>query len=136
MAAVAVLAFESPNPTGYGRVLTEGDRVLAIREEKDASVAERAVTLCNAGLMALSGPHALALLTRIGNANAAGEYYLPDAVALAVADGLPVAVVPVSEAEAQGVNDRIQLSRLGRELNRRIVERQADRGQVCARRVG
>jgi len=68
------------------------------------------VTLCNAGLMALAGRHALALLARIGNDNAAGEYYLPDAVALAVADGLPVTVVPVDEAEAQGVNDRVQLS--------------------------
>lgn len=109
-AAVAVLAFETATPAGYGRVLTEGDRVLAIREEKDASAAERAVTLCNAGLMALAGRHALALLARIGNDNAAGEYYLPDAVALAVADGLPVTVVPVDEAEAQGVNDRVQLS--------------------------
>lgn len=109
-AVVAVLAFESPVPTGYGRVLTEGSRVLAIREEKDASPAERAVTLCNAGLMALSGQHALTLLGRIGNDNAAGEYYLPDAVALAVAEGLSVTVVPVDEAEAQGVNDRVQLS--------------------------
>ncbi|MCJ2134363.1 bifunctional UDP-N-acetylglucosamine diphosphorylase/glucosamine-1-phosphate N-acetyltransferase GlmU [Methylobacterium sp. J-026] len=108
-AAVAVLAFESATPAGYGRVLTAGSRVLAIREEKDASPAERAVTLCNAGLMALAGRHALALLTRIGNDNAAGEYYLPDAVALAVADGLPVTTVPVDEAEAQGVNDRVQL---------------------------
>jgi bifunctional UDP-N-acetylglucosamine pyrophosphorylase/glucosamine-1-phosphate N-acetyltransferase len=109
-ATVAVLAFESATPTGYGRVLAEGGRVLAIREEKDASPAERAVTLCNAGLMALSGRHALALLTRIGNDNAAGEYYLPDAVALAVAGGLSVTAVPVDEAEAQGVNDRVQLS--------------------------
>ncbi|SFV13936.1 bifunctional UDP-N-acetylglucosamine pyrophosphorylase / Glucosamine-1-phosphate N-acetyltransferase [Methylobacterium sp. 174MFSha1.1] len=109
-AAVAVLAFESPDPTGYGRVLVEGGRVTAIREEKDASEAERRVTLCNAGLMALSGAHALGILERIGNANAAGEYYLPDAVALAVADGLTVAVVPVAEAEAQGVNDRVQLA--------------------------
>jgi bifunctional UDP-N-acetylglucosamine pyrophosphorylase/glucosamine-1-phosphate N-acetyltransferase len=109
-AAVAVLAFTTDTPTGYGRVLTVGERVLAIREEKDASEAERRVCLCNAGLMALSGDHALALLERIGNANAAGEYYLPDAVALAVADGLSVAVVPVEEAEAQGVNDRVQLA--------------------------
>ena len=113
-AAVAVLAFESADPTGYGRVLTAdgraGGRVLAIREEKDASPDERQVRLCNAGLMALSGPHALDLLTRIGNDNAAGEYYLPDAVALAIADGLAVAVVPVAEEEAHGVNDRVQLA--------------------------
>ena len=119
-AAVAVLAFSSPNPKGYGRVLSEGARVLAIREEKDASEAERAVTLCNAGLMALAGRHALALLERIGNDNAAGEYYLPDAVALAVADGLSVAVVPVEEAEAQGVNDRVQLSVAEAEIQRRL----------------
>ena len=109
-ASVAVLAFETENPTGYGRVLTEGERVLAIREEKDASPAERQVRLCNAGLMALSGTQALGLLERIGNDNAAGEYYLPDAVALAVADGLTVSVVPVDEQEAQGVNDRVQLA--------------------------
>ncbi|GEP07038.1 bifunctional UDP-N-acetylglucosamine diphosphorylase/glucosamine-1-phosphate N-acetyltransferase GlmU [Methylobacterium oxalidis] len=108
-AAVAVLAFEAAEPAGYGRVLTEGDRVLAIREEKDATEDERRIRLCNAGLMALAGAHALALLERIGNDNAAGEYYLPDAVALAVGDGLPVAVVPVDEAEALGVNDRVQL---------------------------
>ncbi|WP_238184533.1 NTP transferase domain-containing protein, partial [Methylobacterium trifolii] len=109
-AAVAVLAFTTEAPSGYGRVLTQGSRVLAIREEKDASASERSVRLCNAGLMALAGPHALGLLTRIGNDNAAGEYYLPDAVALAVADGLDVAVVDVAEAEAQGVNDRVQLA--------------------------
>ena len=109
-AAVAVLAFDTRRPAGYGRVLTEGGRVVAIREEKDASEAERGVGLCNAGLMALSGPHALALLERIGDDNLAGEYYLPDAVALAVADGLGVAVVTVDEAEARGVNDRAQLS--------------------------
>ena len=108
-ATVAVLAFESADPSGYGRVLTEGGHVLAIREEKDASAAERQVRLCNAGLMALSGAHALDLLDRIGNDNAAGEYYLPDAVALAVADGHTVAMVPVAEEEAHGVNDRVQL---------------------------
>ena len=109
-AAVAILAFETDSPTGYGRVLTQNGSVTAIREEKDASDEERQVRLCNAGLMALSGRYALDLLGRIGNHNAAGEYYLPDAVALAVADGLMVAVVNVDEAEAQGVNDRVQLA--------------------------
>ncbi|WP_232628780.1 bifunctional UDP-N-acetylglucosamine diphosphorylase/glucosamine-1-phosphate N-acetyltransferase GlmU [Methylobacterium sp. Leaf118] len=108
-AAVAVLAFEAENPAGYGRVLTEDGRVRAIREEKDASEAERQVRLSNAGLMALAGPHALSLLARIGNDNANREYYLTDAVALAVAEGLAVAVVPVAESEALGVNDRVQL---------------------------
>ena len=109
-AAVAVLAFEAQDPKGYGRVLTEGGQVTAIREEKDATEEERRVRLCNAGLMALSGNQALRLLARIGNDNASREFYLTDAVALAVEDGLRVAVVPVDEAEAQGVNDRVQLS--------------------------
>ncbi|GMA75322.1 bifunctional protein GlmU [Methylorubrum aminovorans] len=119
-AAVAVLAFEAADPTGYGRVLTEGGRVLAIREEKDASEDERRVCLSNAGLMALSGAHALSLLERIGNDNANREYYLTDAVALAVADGLSVAVVPVAEAEAQGVNDRVQLSQAEATIQARL----------------
>ena len=119
-AAVAVLAFHTANPTGYGRVLTQGGNVTAIREEKDASTDERQVGLCNAGLMALSGRHALDLLGRIGKANAAGEYYLTDAVALAVADGLTVAVVAVAEAEAQGVNDRVQLAVAEAEIQSRL----------------
>ncbi|TFZ60334.1 bifunctional UDP-N-acetylglucosamine diphosphorylase/glucosamine-1-phosphate N-acetyltransferase GlmU [Methylorubrum sp. Q1] len=119
-AAVAVLAFEAADPTGYGRVLTEGDRVLAIREEKDASQDERQVNLSNAGLMALSGAHALDLLERIGNDNANREYYLTDAVALAAGDGLSVAVVPVAEAEAQGVNDRVQLSQAEATIQARL----------------
>ncbi|MCP1538594.1 bifunctional UDP-N-acetylglucosamine diphosphorylase/glucosamine-1-phosphate N-acetyltransferase GlmU [Methylorubrum extorquens] len=119
-AAVAVLAFEAADPTGYGRVLTEGGRVLAIREEKDASQEERAVRLSNAGLMALSGAHALSLLERIGNDNANREYYLTDAVALAAGDGLSVAVVPVDEAEAQGVNDRVQLSQAEATIQARL----------------
>ena len=119
-AAVAVLAFEAADPTGYGRVLTAGEQVVAIREEKDASEGERRVRLANAGLMALAGPHALALLERIGNANAAGEYYLTDAVALAAGQGLRVAVVRVDEAEAMGVNDRVQLSRAEAVLQDRL----------------
>jgi len=129
-AAVAVLAFEAADPTGYGRVLTDAaGRVTAIREEKDASEDERRVRLANAGLMALSGTHALALLTRIGNDNAAGEYYLPDAVALAVGDELGVAVVRVEEAEAQGVNDRVQLSVAEAGIQRRL-RRSAQLGGV------
>ena len=126
-ASVAVLAFETAHPMGYGRVLTQGGNVTAIREEKDASADERKVGLCNAGLMALSGRHALDLLGRIGNANAAQEYYLTDAVALAVADGLSVAVVAVDEAEAQGVNDRVQLS-LAEAVTQSRLRREAQLG--------
>src|SRR5262245_6412114 len=73
-AAVAVLGFRAADPTGYGRLLIEGGKLLAIREDRDASAAERKITLCNGGLMALRGDVALAILERIGNANAKGEF--------------------------------------------------------------
>src|SRR4051794_27432804 len=82
-AALAVLGFHAADPTGYGRLLMQGDRLIAIREQAEASAAERAVTLCNAGVMAFDGRHALAILEKIGNANKKREYYLPDAVGIA-----------------------------------------------------
>lgn len=109
-AAVAVLGFRPADPTGYGRLLTDGDSLLAIREEKDASAEEKAVGFCNAGLMALSGATALGLLERIGNANAKGEYYLTDAVELARADGLQAVAAEAAAEEVAGVNSRIQLA--------------------------
>ncbi|MBM3561545.1 MAG: bifunctional UDP-N-acetylglucosamine diphosphorylase/glucosamine-1-phosphate N-acetyltransferase GlmU [Alphaproteobacteria bacterium] len=110
-AAVAVLGFEAFNPFGYGRLLRDASgRLAAIREEKDASEEERAVTLCNGGLMAIDGAHALRLLERIDNKNAKGEFYLTDVVELARADGRQAKVVIADESEVLGVNDRIQLS--------------------------
>lgn len=121
-AAVVVLGFEAADPTGYGRLLTEGDALVAIREEKDASPAERALTLCNAGLMALEGRHALALLRRIGTGNAQGEFYLTDAVALAHAEGRGTAVALAREDEVLGVNDRVQLARAEGVMQARLRE--------------
>ena len=109
-AAVAALGFEAADPTGYGRLVVEDGKLAAIVEHKDASEAERAITLCNGGLMALAGAQALDLLERIGNANAKGEYYLTDVVALARAAGLATAVVTAPEDEVRGVNDRAQLA--------------------------
>lgn len=110
-AAVAALGFEAADPSGYGRLLTDGSGALvAIREHKDASEAERAVRLCNAGLMALDGRHALALLEAIGDDNAQREFYLPDAVEVARARRLTCAALIAPEAEVQGVNDRVQLA--------------------------
>jgi len=109
-ADVVVLGFHSPAPTGYGRLLTEGGRLVAIREEKDASEAERAVDFCNSGIMALSGRHALSILEAIGNANAKGEYYLTDAVEIAHGRGLVAVAVAGEEEEFLGVNDRVQLA--------------------------
>src|SRR6185437_752541 len=68
-AALAVLGFRAADPTGYGRLLVEGDRLVAIREQADASTEERKITLCNAGVMAFDGRRALEIISRIGNAN-------------------------------------------------------------------
>lgn len=109
-ASVVVLGFRTADPKGYGRLLTRGTELVAIREEKDASEAERAVDFCNSGIMGLSGAQALALLEAIGNANAKGEYYLTDAVEIARSRGLKAVAVEGKEEEFQGVNDRKQLS--------------------------
>src|SRR5579863_8901287 len=81
-ASLAVLGFEAADPTGYGRLLVENGRLIAIREQADASAVERAVTLCNAGIMAFDGRRALSIIEKIGNTNSKGEYYLTDAVTI------------------------------------------------------
>ena len=121
-AAVVVLGFEARDPKGYGRLLLAGGTLVAIREDKDASPAERAVTLCNGGLMALAGEHALSLLRAVEPHNAQNEFYLTDVVALARARGLPTAVVTVDEAEVMGVNDRAQLARAEAGIQARLRE--------------
>jgi bifunctional UDP-N-acetylglucosamine pyrophosphorylase / glucosamine-1-phosphate N-acetyltransferase len=120
-AGVAVLAFRPADPTGYGRVLADAaGRLLAIREEKDASPAERAVALCNAGLMALDGKAALAILDRIGDDNAKREFYLTDAVAVAHAMGIAAVALETTEDEVRGVNTQGQLAEAEEVLQRRL----------------
>ena len=111
-ADLVVIGFEAADPTGYGRLLfDEKGRLAGIREEKDASAAERALTLCNSGIMAFRSSETLAgLLSRIGNDNANGEYYLTDAVALARADGLQARIVLSNAEEVLGVNSRAELA--------------------------
>jgi bifunctional UDP-N-acetylglucosamine pyrophosphorylase / glucosamine-1-phosphate N-acetyltransferase len=117
---VSVLGFEARDPTGYGRLVRDGDRLAAIREHRDASEAERAIRLCNGGLMALSGAHALAILDRIGNSNDQGEFYLTDAVEVATALGGKAVVVVAEEDEVLGINDRAQLAGAEAILQRRL----------------
>ncbi|MFC3693716.1 bifunctional UDP-N-acetylglucosamine diphosphorylase/glucosamine-1-phosphate N-acetyltransferase GlmU [Chenggangzhangella methanolivorans] len=119
-ASVAVLGFEAQDPTGYGRLISEGESLVAIREEKDASEEERAIRLSNGGLMAVAGRHAVGLLEKIGNRNAKGEFYLTDVVEVAVMSGLAVAIEQAAEAEVQGVNTRAQLSVVEAEFQRRL----------------
>lgn len=109
-AALAVLGFRAADPTGYGRLLIEGDRLVAIREHADASPEERKITLCNAGVMAFDGRRALDIIDRIGNANSKREYYLVDAVAIVRELGLEAVVIETSEDEVRGINTKAQLA--------------------------
>ncbi|KPF43770.1 bifunctional UDP-N-acetylglucosamine diphosphorylase/glucosamine-1-phosphate N-acetyltransferase GlmU [Rhizobium sp. AAP43] len=109
-ADVAVIGFHTERPTGYGRLLVENGELVAIREEKDATEAERAVTWCNSGLMAIDGRKALDLLKRIGNSNAKGEYYLTDVVEIARSLGGKAVAVDAPESELTGCNNRAELA--------------------------
>lgn len=120
-AGLVVLGFEAGEPAGYGRLITDASgALLAVREEKDASPEERAVTLCNSGVFAFRGENLLGLLDRIGNDNANGEYYLTDTVELACGDGLKTGVVLCAEEEVMGVNSKVQLAAAEAEMQNRL----------------
>ncbi len=109
--AAVVLGFRPADPGAYGRVIADAaGRIDRMVEYKDASDTERAETLCNSGLMAVHSRDLFALLARVGNDNAAGEYYLPDIVMLAATDGRASAVIETGEAEVAGVNSRGELA--------------------------
>jgi bifunctional UDP-N-acetylglucosamine pyrophosphorylase/glucosamine-1-phosphate N-acetyltransferase len=121
--AVVALGFEAQDPTGYGRLVRDAEGALiAIREHKDASAAERALTLCNAGLIALCGRQALPILEAIGNNNVQKEFYLPDAVAIARTSGLQAGTILASEEEVMGINDRVQLAEAEALMQKRLRE--------------
>lgn len=106
-----VLGFEAADPAGYGRLILGADGALArIVEDKDASPAERAVTLCNSGVMLGPCADMLRLLQRVGNANAKGEYYLTDVIGLAREEGARCAIVRGEARSVLGVNSRAQLA--------------------------
>jgi len=109
-AAVAVAAFRRSDPTGYGRLITQSDQLVAIREELDATASERAIDLCNGGIMALAGKDALAILERIDKNNRKGEYYLTDAVEIARGMGLSAVAVEVEEDDVRGINTKKELA--------------------------
>ena len=108
--AVVVLGFHAADPGRYGRLITTGDSLDRIVEWKDATDAERAVTLCNSGVICAQTATLFDLVAAVGNDNAAGEYYLTDIVALARARGLSAGVVLCDESETLGVNTRAQLA--------------------------
>ena len=109
--AVVVLGFEPEDTLAYGRVIAKGDRIMKMVEHKDATDEERATRLCNSGLLAARSDALFALLDRVGNDNAQGEYYLPDIVNIAAADGHACAVVLTSDPdEVAGINSRAELA--------------------------
>ncbi len=127
-AAVAVLGFRPGDPTGYGRLVTQGVALLSIVEHADASENERAITLCNGGLMAFDGKSALLVLERIGNDNRKGEFYLTDAVKIARDMGLKTVALEVTEDEVSGINTKTQLAETEATLQKRLRQAALDGG--------
>jgi len=107
---VVVLGFEPAEPGLYGRLILNGDQLDRIVEYKDASEAEKAVRLCNSGVICADAKTLFSLVAEVGNANEPGEYYLTDIVALARARGLSAGVVICDESETLGINTRHELS--------------------------
>lgn len=98
------------NPSGYGRVVIENGLVLSIVEEKDASTAEKAINTVNAGVYAFKHHVLQTYIPKLSNANAQGEYYLTDVIAMGRNDGLKIAPLTVGEEEFKGVNSKKDLS--------------------------
>jgi bifunctional UDP-N-acetylglucosamine pyrophosphorylase/glucosamine-1-phosphate N-acetyltransferase len=126
---VVVLASTPPDPLKYGRIiLGEGDRIAKMVEFKDATEEERAVRLCNSGMMAVRGKDLFRWLGEVGNDNAAKEYYLPDIVNIAAAEGREAVVIEGDPYETAGVNSRAELAHLELEWQRRRREQVLDEG--------
>jgi bifunctional UDP-N-acetylglucosamine pyrophosphorylase / glucosamine-1-phosphate N-acetyltransferase len=117
---MAVLGFEAANPFGYGRLITSGTDISAIREHKDASETERAITLCNSGIIAIASQDLWPTLKKLNPANAQGELYLTDVVELMARAEKPCALAMCAEADVAGVNDRVQLASIEAEFQRRL----------------
>ena len=110
-AKVAVLGFRPADTAAYGRIIADGDgTVRKMVEHKDASAEERAVNLCNSGVIVAHSDDMWRLLEAVGNDNAAGEFYLPDVATNAIAEGARVVVVETDEAEVMGINSRAELA--------------------------
>jgi bifunctional UDP-N-acetylglucosamine pyrophosphorylase/glucosamine-1-phosphate N-acetyltransferase len=111
--AAVVLAAHPEDPGAYGRVIADADgRIAKMVEFKDATDEERAVTLCNSGMIAVRAPDLFRWLDQVGNDNAAGEYYLPDIIAIAAREGRVSIVLTAGAYETSGVNSRFELAAL------------------------
>jgi bifunctional UDP-N-acetylglucosamine pyrophosphorylase/glucosamine-1-phosphate N-acetyltransferase len=118
-----VLTVDMDDPTGYGRIVRDGEAVTGIVEEKDATAEQKTIREINTGVMLCPGTRLKAWLGRLSNDNAQGEYYLTDVIAMAVADGVPVhGVKAPDQVEVMGINDRKQLAEAERALQARLVD--------------
>ncbi|MFT7839582.1 bifunctional UDP-N-acetylglucosamine diphosphorylase/glucosamine-1-phosphate N-acetyltransferase GlmU [Saccharothrix sp. BKS2] len=122
--AVTVLTSVVADPTGYGRIVrSAAGEVEAIVEQKDATEAQRAIAEVNSGVYAFDAAVLRDGLSRLSTDNAQGELYLTDVLTIARSDGRRVGALVIDDPWlVEGVNDRVQLARLGAELNRRLVE--------------
>jgi len=120
---VAVLSVDMDDPTGYGRVIREGNQVSCIVEEKDAGREERAVREINTGVLVCPADKLRHWLNDLGNDNAQSEYYLTDVIAMAVNDGVTVHGIKAETwTEVMGINDKKQLAEAERALQARRVD--------------
>ena len=122
--APALLTARVANPAGYGRILRDDSgRLLGVVEHKDATPAQLGIDEINSGVLAAPARDLLTFLPAVANDNSQGEYYLPDVLAMAVAEGREVAsIVAATEIDILGVNDRVQLNQVEREFQRRLAE--------------
>ncbi len=127
-AAIAVLGFRPADPTGYGRLIMADGELVAIREHADASDDERAIDLCNGGIMAFAGNTALAILERIGNQNRKSEFYLTDAIAIARDMKLRAVTVEGEEDDVRGINTKAQLAEAEAVAQQRLRQAALDAG--------
>jgi bifunctional UDP-N-acetylglucosamine pyrophosphorylase/glucosamine-1-phosphate N-acetyltransferase len=126
---LALLTIRLPDPTGYGRIVRQGDAVQAIVEQKDATDAQRQIDEVYSGIMAVPARLLKAWLGRIDNQNAQGEYYLTDVVKLAVADGVAVVAHTIHDSvQVAGVNSPVQLAELERAHQLRQAHRLMEQG--------
>ena len=125
---VVVLGSVQQDPAAYGRIIALGDHILKMVEFKDASEEERTVRLCNSGMLAVRAPDLFRWLDKVGNHNAAGEYYLPDIVNIAAAEGREAVVIVGDPYETAGVNSRAELAHLELKWQRRRREQALEEG--------